>query len=257
MMKWYKADLHIHSVLSPCGSLEMSPKAVIKKAKEESLDIIAITDHNSLLNCPAYSYYASKENILLIYGVEIQTSEEIHIIALFPNWELAKQFNDLLYRSLLPVKNDPDYFGDQVVVDKDENIVKFLDTALINSSIWNYEETIENIIKYEGVYFPAHINAPNYSVLSQLGFIPNYPELYASEIILKENIQDFTSKNPQFSEMNLLTNSDAHYLKDIAIAFSYFYLDQLTIKNLFSLIKNKKKKKKKYIQNGRKDVSNL
>lgn len=254
-MKWYKADLHIHSVLSPCGSLEMSPKAVMKKAKEEKLDIIAITDHNSLLNCPAYSYYATKENIFFINGVEIQTSEEIHIIALFPNWEIAEKFNDVLYKSLLPIANDPEFFGDQVVVDKDENIVRFLETALINSSIWTYEETIQKIEEYEGIYFPAHINAGNYSVLSQLGFVPKIPKLYATEIILKESYENFIKNNPKFSELNLLTNSDAHYLKDIANAFSYFYLDRLTLKNIFSLIK--KNNKKKYIKNGRKDVSHL
>jgi PHP family Zn ribbon phosphoesterase len=256
-MKWYKADLHIHTVLSPCGSLEMSPKAVIKKAKEESLDIIAITDHNSMLNCPAYSYFAKKENLLFINGVEIQTSEEIHIIALFPNWKLAKQFDVILSKSLLQIPNDSEFFGDQVVIDKDENIIKMYETALINSSTWSYEETIEKIKLFNGVYFPAHINAGNYSVLSQLGFIPNSPELYATEIILRENIENFLISNPNLNGLNLLTNSDAHYLKDIANAFSYFYLDRLTIKNLFSLITKKDIKSKKYIKNGRKDVSNL
>ncbi len=254
MMRWYKADLHIHSVLSPCGSLEMSPKSVIKKAKEEALDIIAITDHNSLLNCPAYSYYAEKENILFINGVEVQTAEEIHIIALFPDWEHAKIFNDVLYKSLLPIANDPDFFGDQIVIDKDENIVKVIETALINSSVWNYEETIGKIKEYGGIYFPAHINAGSYSILSQLGFIPDIPKIYASEIILQENKENILAKFPFLNEINLLTNSDAHYLKDIAKAFSYFYLDRLTVKKIFSLIKKKNNKKNKYIKNGRKDV---
>ncbi|MDD2331428.1 MAG: PHP domain-containing protein, partial [Candidatus Cloacimonetes bacterium] len=95
-MRWYRADLHIHSVLSPCGGLEMAPQALMKRAKDMKLDWIAITDHNSLANCPAYEIVAHKWGIAFTWGVEIQTSEEINILAYFDDSSSAQQFDKLL-----------------------------------------------------------------------------------------------------------------------------------------------------------------
>ncbi|MBN1327101.1 MAG: PHP domain-containing protein, partial [Candidatus Cloacimonetes bacterium] len=112
-MKWYKADLHIHSVLSPCSSLEMAPESVMLAARDQHLDIVSITDHNSMQNSLVYGQSAQKHHLSYIFGVEIQTGEEIHLIALFDDWTLAEEFNDELYQSLIPIKNDPEFFGDQ------------------------------------------------------------------------------------------------------------------------------------------------
>ena len=109
-MRWYKADLHIHSVLSPCGSLEMSPRALMPIVKAAGLDIIAITDHNSVANCLAYQEVAKEFGITLLYGVEVQSAEEVHCIVLFDEWQQADDFAAELYKTLLPIANDPEYF---------------------------------------------------------------------------------------------------------------------------------------------------
>ncbi len=228
-LQWFKADLHIHSVLSPCGDLEMSPHNVISRAIEEHLNIIAITDHNSLLNCETYQQIASQNNITLIFGTEIQTSEEIHIIALFDSPTNALKFNDILYKALLPIKNDPDYFGDQVIIDTDENIIGFEEKALLNSVIWTLEETIEYIENFQGFFFPAHFHSPSFSLLSQLGIFPSYIDFIALGITAKSDKKQIQISNKLLDNIAFIRNSDAHYLKDIGSGFTEFYLAEPTV----------------------------
>ena len=129
-MRWIRADLHIHSVLSPCGGLEMSPADLISRLKEYKIEWFAITDHNSMANCPAYAAVAAKAGMAFSWGVEIQTSEEIHLLAYFDDHQKAQVFDNELYSSMLPLPNDPDFFGDQVVIDENENILRVEQLAL-------------------------------------------------------------------------------------------------------------------------------
>ena len=121
-MRWFTADLHLHSVLSPCGGLEMSPRDLIAQVKRKGIDWMAITDHNSLANCSAYASVAAREGVHITWGVEVQTAEEIHLLIYFDSSEKRTEFGDLLYASLLPLENNPDFFGDQVIIDENENI---------------------------------------------------------------------------------------------------------------------------------------
>lgn len=102
-MRWFTADLHIHSVLSPCGGLEMAPKAIIGRLKSLGIDWMAITDHNTLANCPAYAAVASREGVGFTWGVEVQTAEEIHLLVYFDQPDKAQAFGAELYDSLLPL----------------------------------------------------------------------------------------------------------------------------------------------------------
>ena len=231
-MKWFKADLHIHSVLSPCGSLEMSPKSVMNYAKKEELDIIAITDHNSMANFSSYKSVADRYDITLLCGMEVQSSEEIHTIALFDDISKAKEFELLLYDSLLPIENDSDYFGDQVMIDEHENIIGFEKRALINSSIWSFDETLQKIFDYEGFAFPAHVDADTYSVIAQLGFIPENDNILAVGVTAKCILKDVIDSYPYLKKYALIKNSDAHYLKDIGSGFTHFFLKEPTIEQI-------------------------
>ncbi len=231
-MKWYNADLHIHSVLSPCGDLEMSPNSVMQMCLQKNLDIIAITDHNSMANCLAYKKVAFRYGITLLYGIEVQTSEEAHLIVLFDEWEQADGFNQELYASLLPLMNDPDYFGDQVVVNNEEEIVRFEEKALINSSVWSLDEMIDKINSYGGFYFPAHEDAATYSIIAQLGFLPEYIDFPAVGITAKCNLEKLFTNYPYLKKYTLLRNSDAHYLKDIASGYSRFFISEPTVKEI-------------------------
>lgn len=231
-MRWYKADLHIHSVLSPCGDLQMSPKAVMKKACEKNLDLIAITDHNSLDNCQVYHQVAGKCGIDLLFGLEVQTAEEIHLITLFDDQKSAEKFAKIIYESLLPVANDPDFFGDQVVIDAEENIIRFEEKALINSSMLSLDDITQLAIEHNAFIFPAHVDAASYSIIGQLGMIPENLKFHACGITAKADPIKLVSLYPQLADYTLIKNSDAHYLDDIGSGYTEFYLDSPTIEEL-------------------------
>ena len=237
-MPWYKSDLHIHSVLSPCGSLEMSPSSVIQRACEEKLNVIAITDHNTLRNSEAYRSVGEKQGIYCFFGSEIQTSEEIHIVGLFDSKEDADNFQRLLDSALPPLLNDPDFFGDQVVIDADENIVCFEDKLLLNSVLWDLEETLENIINCNGFPFLSHIDAASFSITSQLGFFPILEELPAVELTANTTNSKAEEMFPPVKQLAILRNSDAHYLKDIGKSHTYIFMEEPSVKNLFAACLN-------------------
>lgn len=231
-MRWYKADLHIHSVLSPCGSLEMAPKALMQKVKEVGLDIIAITDHNSMSNCLAYQQVAKEFDITCVYGVEVQSAEEIHVIVLFDDWHKANGFASELYDSLLPIDNDPDYFGDQVVINSSEEIVRFEERALINSSMWSFDQVIDYVQNYDGFMFPAHVDAVSYSIIGQLGFVPSQKEIFALGLTAKCDVKSFLEQNEYLKDYCFIQNSDAHYLNQIGSAYTEFFLEAPTVSEI-------------------------
>ncbi len=231
-MKWYRADLHIHSVLSPCSGLEMSPRNIMKRAKDKGLSLISITDHNSMANCAVYEKAAHEQELVFFWGMEIQTIEEIHLIVLFYDSEAAKVFDVQLYESLLPLKNNPDYFGDQVVIDEDENIIRFEEKALINSSRWTLEEVVKRLEILDAFFFPAHIDSDSYSIIGQLGFIPPELKFPALGITAKCDLDRFLRNHRELSTYSFIRNSDAHYLEDIGSGYTDFYLQTPTIQEM-------------------------
>ncbi len=231
-MHSYKADLHIHSVLSPCGGLEMSPQALMQRIKELKIEWIAITDHNSLANCPAYAQVAELHGIAFTYGVEIQTSEEIHLLAYFDDHAKAMEFDSVLYQALPPFPNDADFFGDQVVIDAQENIIRMEERALSNSVMWNLDETIEMVDKYGGFCIPAHIDAEANSIISQLGFLPmdiSFPVLGITSGLI---VSDYLAKHPEMKDSSFLRASDAHYLTDLGCGSTIITVESPTVAEL-------------------------
>ncbi len=210
----------------------MSPNALVSRCKELGLDWIAITDHNSMANCPAYELVANRHGIAYTWGVEIQTAEEIHLLAYFDDNILARVFDKLLYESLLPVSNDPDFFGDQVIIDENENIINVVDKALINSSLWGIDEVLQAVREHDGYCIPAHIDAQVNSIISQLGFIPNPAEYDAFGITARLDVDRFLNINPQLKRNSLIRSSDAHYLSDLGSGFSSFFVNEPTMKEL-------------------------
>lgn len=217
-MRNFRADLHIHSVLSPCGGLEMSPSALIERLKECKIEWFAITDHNSMANCPAYEYAAKRAGLYFSWGVEIQTVEEIHLLAYFDDSAMARAFDSELYLSLMALENDPDFFGDQVIIDENENILKMESRALINSSLWDLTTAVDVVQAFGGVAIPAHVDATVNSVISQLGFLPAFPDFPVLGITAKLDLQRYLQENPQLAGKAFLRASDAHYLDDLGYA---------------------------------------
>lgn len=231
-MRNYRADLHIHSVLSPCGGLEMSPSAVVNKLQACGIEWFAITDHNSMANCAAYAAVARKAGLHFTWGVELQSLEEIHLLAYFDDVAKAQAFDQELYASLLPLANDPDFFGDQVIIDENENILKVELRALINSSTWDLASAVERILAYDGMAVPAHIDAGVNSILSQLGFLPQEPEFNVLGISAKLDLPDYLVKNPQLAGKQFMRASDAHYLSDLGHEYCIVHVSEPSVQEL-------------------------
>jgi PHP family Zn ribbon phosphoesterase len=216
------ADLHIHSALSPCSALEMSPAAIIRRARELNLDAIALTDHNSMANCSSTVAIGSKNGVRVFFGMEAQTREDVHILCLFENRTQAEQFNDRIYALLPDVKNNPDYFGDQVVVDERDNIIRHEEKLLLNALNASIPELLELVQRHQGFAIPAHVESSPFGLLVNLGLVPRELDGSVLEISCAARPEMALKTYPDLARYPLISNSDAHFLKDIGRAYTVF-----------------------------------
>jgi PHP family Zn ribbon phosphoesterase len=216
------ADLHIHSTLSPCAALEMSPTAIIRRAGELALDVIAITDHNSVENGFVAAGLGEKAGIKVLLGMEAQTREDVHVLCLFEDRRQAGHFNEVIYSLLPDVDNNPDFFGDQVVVDDQDNIVRQEAKLLLNALDLPLVELLEMVRAHDGVSIPAHVEAPPYGLLVNLGMVPAELEDSLLEISYAVTAQQVVKDFPELRNYPLISSSDAHFLKDIGRARTIF-----------------------------------
>jgi len=197
------ADLHNHSCLSPCASLELSPALLARRARERGLGLVALTDHNSALNCPAFEECCRREGLAPLFGAEASSLEEVHVLCLFATADEALEFGAFLRGLLPPLPYDPEKLGDQVVVDADEGILEMPDYYLGAAVSLGFEELCTEASGRGGLVVPAHVDRPMFSVSSQLGFLPPGP--YAAVEAMREPAPELTLGYP------VISGSDAHY----------------------------------------------
>ena len=204
------SDLHLHSCLSPCGSDDMTPANICGMAMLKGLQMIALTDHNTARNLPAMQRCAEAYGLLLIPGMEITTREEVHLLGYFPTVEKALDFSEFLRPHMPAAKNKPSLFGNQLVMDEDDQVIAEEDELLIGASDLSLEKLVQLIREAKGVPVPAHINRGSNGLLVNLGFVPEDLQLTAVEVW-----KDLPCPHtPQEGRM-VLHSSDAHYLGDI------------------------------------------
>lgn len=213
-------DFHIHSCLSPCGDNDMTPNNIVNMAAIKGLDAIAITDHNCGENAQAAIEAAKDLPLTVIPGMEIETSEEIHVVALFKDVKSLYQMQEIVEANLPPIKNKPAIFGEQIIMDKNDKIIGFKEQFLITACRLNIFEITKKVREIGGVIFPAHIDKSSYSVLSNLGSIPEELEFSSVEIKKKPIPQNLVDMEI-CGKYNTLFNSDAHYLWDISEKGNY------------------------------------
>ncbi len=223
-MKKFTADIHIHTVLSPCGDLEMSPVNIVRRAKEQKLDIIGITDHNATGHNQVVAELAGREDIMVLMGTEVNTREEVHCLVFFENWEILNDFQVFLDNHLPVVNNRPELFGYQVEVDEHENIIRTEERLLISALHAGLDEIAEKTRQLKGICIPAHIDKAKNSIFSQLGFIPANFSYDALEIS-GQNCASAVHL-PGIQDATLVRNSDAHYLQDIGTNKMCFHLEE-------------------------------
>ena len=228
----YKADLHIHTVLSPCGDLDMSPSMIIDQALIKELDIIGICDHNSTKNAIVAKEIGDKNNIFVMMGTEVTSKEEVHCLCFMPNEEKLLEFQEYLDLHLNQKKNKPKFFGNQFVVDCRENILGEEELLLIQSINQDIYQISEKVKSLDGIFIPAHVDSHRNSLGSQLSFIPDDLKFDALEIVYKQHMADHLEKYKIPENTFIISSSDAHYLGDIGKRYTELDLEELNFANI-------------------------
>lgn len=231
-MNTYTADLHIHSVLSPCGDLEMSPGRIVEKAVQKGLDIIAVTDHNHTGHAKLVREIGENSGIWVVYGAEVNTREEVHCLTFFDTDDQLDRFQEKLDETLPRIPNDTDLFGIQVIVDQNEDILSEVNHSLYPGLNLGISETADVVHELGGYFIPAHINRPMNGLYSQLGFLPEELEIDAVEIARNSEVEKLLMEHPDLALYQLFKSSDAHYVEDIGRCTSQLFMMEQSFEEL-------------------------
>ena len=204
-------DLHIHSALSPCGDNDMTPNNIVNMSIIKGLDIIAVTDHNSCGNVRAVMK-AAGDKLLVIPGMEVETSEEIHVVCYFKNIEDAEKMWEIVKSHMNNIKNREEIYGEQLYMNEFDEVTAKEELLLVSATTMSIYEVIKYAKDCGGIAVPAHIDRSSYSVLANLGTVPEDLNINALEIT-KKNREKLES---EYKNYRIISNSDAHYLEDIS-----------------------------------------
>ena len=218
MLQFFRTDLHIHTCLSPCADLTMSPKRIVNRAMKKKLDIIGICDHNSAENVQATVNAACKNDLTVLPGMEITSIEEVHVLALFNETEQVLNLQETIYANLIPGENKKELFGEQIVANEFDEVEGYNNKLLIGATTLNLAEIVKTIHTYGGLAIASHIDRESYSIIGQLGFIPEDLNIDALEISPRTTSAQINARIPNILKYPLITSSDAHFLEDIGKA---------------------------------------
>jgi 3',5'-nucleoside bisphosphate phosphatase len=214
-LRLFRADLHIHTVLSGCAEVEMIPSLILWQAEKKGLNLIAITDHNACHNVEAVMEAAVGTPIHVLPGMELQTREEVHLLCLFDNLENCRTLQGTVFERLPFMANQEDLFGPQYVVNAAGEWLWTEERLLATSTDLTLEETVNQVALLGGVSIPAHVDRPSYSLLANLGLVPENLPIKALEVTSFFDCQEGCRKWPQLANRCLIVNGDAHRLEEI------------------------------------------
>ncbi|MCR4419296.1 MAG: PHP domain-containing protein [Clostridia bacterium] len=225
-MRWYAADLHLHTALSPCAAEDMTPLKILAAARRAGLDLIAVTDHNSAGNVAAVQEASFREGgPAVLAGMEVQTREEVHVVCLFGGVEEALALERVVFAHLPPLGNREDLFGPQILLSGRDEEIGREERLLLQSTDLALEEVVERVERLGGVAIPAHVDRPAYGLLGVLGVLPPRLAVPALEISRPER-RDEVRRALGGSDITLICSSDAHYLSDIGRCRTRFFLKE-------------------------------
>lgn len=231
-MSIYKADLHIHTVLSPCAEVEMIPPFIVERAISNGLDMIAITDHNSTENVDAVIKAARGSSLKVIPGMECETVEGIHLVCLFDEPNAVILMQDLVYSRLPDMRNRPATFGEQFVVDETGEFIRRNERLLLIPTEISLDEAVAMVDRIGGLAIPAHVDRPSYGIYGVLGFLPETPIFRAVEISHHITETEAFLRYPDLSGKTLFRSSDAHRLDEIGSGYTLLDLKHRTVADI-------------------------
>lgn len=209
-MKQFRADLHVHTVLSPCAEVEMIPPLIVQKALEKNIDLIAITDHNTSANVGAVQKAAQGTSLTVLPGMEIQSREEVHLLTLFETLEELAAWQTEVDASLPDLPNEPNFFGEQFVVDESGDFIRSEPRLLLTSSCFSIDEIFERVKALGGVVIPAHVERYSFGLFPTLGLISESWNVLALEISRHITPQKAQGMFPGMRNYPLIQSGDVH-----------------------------------------------
>ena len=223
-MNRFYYDLHIHSCLSPCGDNDSTPDSIAGMGELNGLDIMALTDHNSCKNCPAFFSAAQRHGITAVAGMELTTAEDIHVVCLFETLAGAMEFDKEVEKRRILFPNKSEVFGDQLIMNEQDTVIGVEENLLINATTLPLEEVPALCEAFGGICYPAHIDRESNAVIAVLGAFPTEPKFGFAELHNGGLIDDY-AEIASLPKQNFIVSSDAHYLWDIKEKSDYFFLD--------------------------------
>ena len=214
----YYVDLHLHSVLSPCASLDMGALDIVRKVRSEGISVIAVTDHNHIANYKALRDAATDldEPLLILPGMEVQSMEDVHVVVIFPDENTAYEYKDWLWQKMPNIKNREDKFGYQLIIDKDGNIIDREEVLLIQGAMRTVDEISSEALRMLCIVIMAHIDRPSFSYEAVLGPLPDEFQCSALELSPKVSDSSIAEWSEKYPGRILIKSSDAHDLNQIS-----------------------------------------
>jgi 3',5'-nucleoside bisphosphate phosphatase len=232
-----RADLHVHTVLSPCAGIEMIPPLIVEEAIQRGIFMIAITDHNATANIRAVQKAAAERiELFVLPGMELQTREEVHVLCLFDRPEQAETLQAWVDQHLPGISNNIDFFGEQFVVDETGDFIRREERLLSTSVDVTLREAWEQVNGMGGLFIPAHVNRTANGLLALLGFVPEDFPVEALEISRHLTPEEAVKKFPQIRGYPLIQDGDVHYL-DGFLGTTEWQVEKVTVEELRKAIR--------------------
>ncbi len=231
-------DLHIHSALSPCGDNDMTPNNIVNLCSLLGIDVIALCDHNSIGNVDSAILASKDVTVTVIPGMELETSEDVHFVCLFETQEAAKEFDRWLTPFKSTVKNRSEIFGEQRYLNENDELTGTEENLLVTACSVSIYEVKEKIDSLPAVIIPAHVDRDSYSIISNLGFIPEDLQFTAVEISKNVTKEEIIEKYPYLARYNIICGSDAHYLENFSEEPCVIEAEAPTAKAVIAALKN-------------------
>ena len=237
MLKRFTADLHVHTCLSPCADVTMSPRKIVAAAGRSGLGIIAITDHNSAGNAGAVMRAAAGSLVTVLPGLEICTQEEVHILGLFGSLDAALTMQSLISPSLTEA-NAADLFGPQVLANEFDEVEGYDERLLIGATGMTLEDVVTAIHRLGGLAVASHIDRERNGLIGQLGFVPASLPLDAVEITGRLTSEAREALMRGGRQLPVIRNSDAHELEQLGVRRTVYVLEAPTLPELRMALRN-------------------
>lgn len=227
-MRAFQAELHVHTVLSPCAEVEMIPPFIVQEALDLGLHLIAITDHNASANVEAVQKAAAGSGLTVLPGMELQTQEEVHLLCLFDHNEQLRSFQATVDAALPPLHNNPEFFGEQFVVDETGDFLRREERLLLTSADMSLTEAVTAVERLGGLAIPAHVDRKAFGLLFNLGFVP--PDAYLLALEISRHLLPETACEvyPQLCGYPLIQSGDVHRLEEF-LGANTFMMESPTV----------------------------